>query len=191
MQTLVKTIVSTAAVLAFLALPATAGAEYLIPPGNSAANQYTEALPSGGGDRNADRGKRKPPPPDRALGKANARRLRSEGVDGKAAAELAAATAPGATAAPGDTDGGDGDGRQANDPSGQEGVGGGGSSADSGGGAAGGLRGVHPGGSSAFGEAVSQATGLGATGPVPLLILATVLWAVLYLARQRRSSAAA
>jgi hypothetical protein len=79
------------AALTALALPASALAEYYVPPGNSAANQYTETLPSAGGD---SKGKDKGVTPAQALGAKNAHKLEAQGPAGKAAAELAAETAP-------------------------------------------------------------------------------------------------
>jgi hypothetical protein len=79
--------------LAALALPSSALAEYYVPPGNSAANQYTETLPSAGGD-SAGKGKGKGVTVAQALGAENAHKLEAQGPAGKAAAELAAETAP-------------------------------------------------------------------------------------------------
>lgn len=79
--------------LAALALPGSALAEYYVPPGNSAANQYTETLPSAGGD-SAGKGKGKGVTVAQALGAENAHKLEAQGPAGKAAAELAAETAP-------------------------------------------------------------------------------------------------
>jgi len=80
------------AALAALALPASAmAADYYVPPGNSAANQYTETLPSAGGDST---NKGKGVTPAQAIGAKNAKKLESHGPAGKATAELAAETAP-------------------------------------------------------------------------------------------------
>jgi len=81
--------------LAALALPAAAtGASGVLPPGNSAVNQYTEAFPttSGGKPIGGDREQRSP---GEVLGRRNAKRLESLGPQGRAAA-LAAASVPGA-----------------------------------------------------------------------------------------------
>jgi len=83
------------AALAALALPAAAtGASGVLPPGNSAVNQYTEAFPttSGGKPIGGDREQRSP---GEVLGRRNAKRLESLGPQGRAAA-LAAASVPGA-----------------------------------------------------------------------------------------------
>jgi hypothetical protein len=68
----------------------------LLPPGNSAANQYTEAFPTarGGQDPEQSEGKPRKGSSLQALGARNVRRLEAEGAEGRAAAELAAATAP-------------------------------------------------------------------------------------------------
>jgi hypothetical protein len=157
----------TLAVLAALALPSPAMAGPLVPPGNSAVNQYTETYPSGGGDRHT----RKPDgASDRSaaqvLGPRKARRLEARGEAGQAVATLVAATAPQSAA----TATGGGQPR------------GGGADA---GGAAG------PSGSSGLGQILGQATGLSAGGPGPLLplplaILATALWTLAYLWRRNR-----
>lgn len=68
-----------------------ASAERVIPPDNSAVNQYTETFPTTGGDATDDRDPRSP---QKVLGGGNADRLESLGPDGRAAAELATKTAP-------------------------------------------------------------------------------------------------
>lgn len=68
----------------------------LLPPGNSAANQYTEAFPTARGGRDPEQGEGKPRQGSslKALGTRNVRKLEAEGPEGRAAAEVAAATAP-------------------------------------------------------------------------------------------------
>lgn len=99
-----------AAALVLAATPGSALALKLVPPGNSAADQYTETLPGTQGGVPTDeigRGES----PAKVLGSSNAARLEALGEEGRAAAELAAATAPGragvgeATAAPGSSSG--------------------------------------------------------------------------------------
>jgi len=77
------------------ASPARAAGGYLVPPGNSAAVQYTEAYPTAGGDKSTEGGQpTHHRSPSRTLGRGNARRLQAKGAEGAAAAQLAAATAP-------------------------------------------------------------------------------------------------
>lgn len=165
--------------IAVLALPAPALGEYLIPPGNSAANQYTEALPTAGGNRKVDpEGKRKHPSPAKVLGRANAERLNRQGADGRAVAELVGTTAPVETIerrAPGGSDG-----AGATDGSGSH------PDAGHGGGS---RRAGHEAGSSGLTEVASAATGISAREVgllLPLLLLATIAWAIVYFARRRR-----
>lgn len=79
-----------------LAVPAVASAEYLVPPSNSAATQYTEAIPSAGGPRDSNRRTGKGPDrsPDRVLGAHTAQRLREAGKPGREVAAVATETAP-------------------------------------------------------------------------------------------------
>jgi hypothetical protein len=88
-----------------LMLPA-AGQAAPLPPENSAANQYTEALPGPGGDHpTRDIGSNKGPGNEAGggkntadtLGQANATRLERLGPEGRAAAQLAAESPPSPT----------------------------------------------------------------------------------------------
>jgi hypothetical protein len=96
------------AVLLLIAAPAADAAPTTIPPGHSGASQYTETLPTAGGEKKTDAiqgggpgggegGGSPPASPEQALGSENARRLEKLGPEGKAAARLAAtgATGPG------------------------------------------------------------------------------------------------
>lgn len=78
---------------------ATAMAQRVVPPGNSAANQYTETYPTAGGGAEGTGGGGRSPAA--ALGSRNAARLEALGAQGRAAAALAAATAPGSHAVEG------------------------------------------------------------------------------------------
>jgi hypothetical protein len=155
--------ITTAA--AMLALPGAAAAEYVVPPGNSAATQYTEAFPTAGGNKGTHRhvGRR----PAQVLGQSKARRLDARGPAGEAVAALAAETAP-AAIAPASRKGG-GDSVQGGE-SGRSAV-------------------ASPSGSSGLGEVLAQATGSSSSGDLglllPLLILAAIAWAVAYWARHR------
>jgi len=181
------------AALAALALPASAMAEYLVPPSNSAVNQYTETYPTGGGQKQASKSHRAEKHPAKVLGSRNARRLDRQGADGQAAAELAAATAPGGS--------GGGAGSGSNGGS-RDNTAAGGSGSDGGAPAGSDERDANArpvtaapqhGGdeaSSGIGSVLSQATGSSSSGALglmlPLAILAAIAWSVLYLVRQRK-----
>jgi hypothetical protein len=74
------------------ALAAPALAAPVIPPDNSALNQYRETLPAPSGSQPTDSGGDRTPA--QVLGRDNAKKLEQLGSDGRAAAALAAATAP-------------------------------------------------------------------------------------------------
>jgi opacity protein-like surface antigen len=192
---------SLAAIAALFATPVAAAAaeEEVVPPGNSAAAQYTEAFPTSGGDKKTDETTHHRSP-SKVLGSHNTKKLETQGPEGKAAAEAAAATAPASVAS---TPSANTPSSQANSGGGHNSGGGGGPSKDGNGGesapqqagdTAGSPATVHhppvPAGSSGLGAAIGQATGLSTTagsGPLlPLVILATVLWSLAYLWRQRR-----
>jgi hypothetical protein len=199
MKTLKTRIALPAAVLAIVATgPGAAAANgAVIPPGNSAATQYTEAFPTPGGDKKTDEAAHHRSPA-RVLGNSNSQKLQQRGPDGQAAAETAAATAPVPTETPAPT--------TPTDKSADEESSGGGSGSGKGNGGkgpAGQNRQPSPGptsaqlaatelpeGSSGLGSAIEQATGLSTSGQsgmlLPLVILATILWSLAYLWRQRR-----
>jgi hypothetical protein len=85
--------VGLAIAMSIASFPAGATAQKLVPPGDSALNQYKETLPGPAGnvlrEANAPHSS-----PAKALGKRNAEKLSELGPEGRAAAELAAATAP-------------------------------------------------------------------------------------------------
>lgn len=168
------------AACAALSAGATAATAAVLPPDNSAANQYTEAYPTQGGSTPArDRGHAEPA---KALGAENAKRLEAQGADGRAAAQLAAATAPEAPSGTGGTGGGGG-GNAA------------GHNAAHGGGASSPAPPAHEAGGSASGSAglgkvLGQATGSSSSGQLglflPLLIACALVWSVVYALRRRR-----
>jgi hypothetical protein len=182
------TFVLLGALLVALAAPAYAGAEYYVPPGNSAANQYTETLPSAGGDSG---GKKKgKATPAATLGAGNAKKLEDQGPSGKAAAQLAAETAPATvpvTETPTSSSGGNG---------GADG-GGGKSGGGNGGGPSGGgvntatntIEFEEPSGSSGLGSVLGQATGSADDGSLglwlPIAIVAAIAGSIAYLVRSR------
>ncbi|MDX6602262.1 MAG: hypothetical protein QOF13_1464 [Solirubrobacterales bacterium] len=190
-----KTIVlaTAAALIAAVALPAGAAADYYVPPGNSAVNQYTESIPGAGGESG---GKKKDVTPAQALGAANAKKLEQRGQAGEEAAEVAAETAPSedlfSTASGGSGGQGNGGGNQG---------GGGSTSGGSGGSSAGGASGgpntsdstievSQPSGSSGISSVLGQATGATDEGNIglwlPLAILAILAGAIAYRVRLRQ-----
>lgn len=198
---------ATALTVALVA-PAQVLADYYVPPQNSAANQYTESFPGAGGEKG---GKGKKATPADTLGARNAKRLEERGPAGKAAAEMAAETAPTEVPTTDATGGSEGSGGV---DSGESGTAGTGSSFGTGGGAGGsgsggdtaGTKGGstssggtnvagnavkvdQPQGSSAVGQVVGQATGIG-DGNVgiwlPLVILLTLAGSIAYAARSRQ-----
>jgi hypothetical protein len=199
-----RNLLAAIALLALAAFPPAALAATVVPPGNSAANQYTETFPTAGGNTEAKKGK---VTPGDVLGSANAKKLDSQGRQGREAAAVVAATAP----PPAVDSEGEGSGGPTANGGGNGNGGGGGSGAGSGGGdgttaagtgsgsAAGSgreddLAGVEEAsGSSGFGEVLGQATGSttsGGTGLLlPLAVLATAVWALVYLLRRNRPTA--
>ncbi len=192
----------SAIAIACLALPSAAGAETVVPPENSAATQYTEAIPTGGGRKDAGKtGGGKEATPAEVLGAGKAKKLKKQGDEGRAAAEVAAETAPSSaagTASPppatkpptgnGPSTGGDGNKAPASEAE----VGG--SAVDrkaTPAPAAADPLAAEP-ASSGFGEVLGQATGSSASGQLgpllPLLILGTILWSLLFAWRHRRQA---
>lgn len=163
---------ATAAVLGAVAPAATAE---VVPPQNSAANQYTETYPTAGGDRESRRaedigagGGRGPNgsgTPQLAPG--GERELQARGEDGRSVVGLVEATAPAAATA--GTNGaaagaGGSESRTASDP-GDEGA-------------------------SATAEVLSRITGASSSGELgpllPLLLIATLIWAAVFPLLRRR-----
>jgi hypothetical protein len=188
--------------IALFAIPASAHAEYLIPPGNSAATQYTEAVPTAGGPKATDPSRHgKGQSPSKVLGDQNAKKLNQQGPEGRAAAEVAAETAPGAVAPAGD-----GSTPQASGHSGSQPQANGGNSSGGNGQTGGAPSGNGsgrpaattatlasqqiPDGSSGLGEVLGQATGSSDSGQLglllPLIVLAAIAWSVAYVLRRRR-----
>jgi hypothetical protein len=187
-----RILLASLALAAPAAFPNVAAAAALVPPGNSAANQYTETFPTPGGNAEA-KGKGKVTPGD-VLGAANAEKLDAKGKQGREAAAVVAATAPPATAT----------GAGGEEGSGQSSAGG-----AEGGGAAGQAGGEENGGSatgsgsgqtvsgedgsSGLGEVLGQATGSTSSGGtgllLPLIVLASVVGALAFFLRRRRQTA--
>lgn len=193
-----------AAAVAILTLPAPAAAEPVVPPENSAATQYTEAIPTGGGQKDAgkagDRDKRSPAT---VLGSEKAKKLEAHGKEGREVAEVVAATAPETSAAPIETPPPSPQSEPEPAPT-PDASGNGGAKLRAGVGPAEPVAGATaqmqggpaarqldiPAGSSGLGEVLAQATGSSSTGQLgallPLLVLATILWSLAYLWRQRQ-----
>jgi hypothetical protein len=93
-----KTAILAAALVVLFALPSVASAGQVVPPGNSAATQYTQVFPTSGGNVSVGAsigeasGEEKPP--SKVIGKQTTRELESKGSEGKAVAQLAAESAP-------------------------------------------------------------------------------------------------
>jgi len=174
----------TVAIAAIAASPAAAEEAPLVPPENSAVNQYTEAFPTASGDKDAHERGNRSPSPKKVLGADKAKELRGHGPAGRATAELAAETAPVVEVTTEETD--------------QAGAG----VPARGGGPGNGTQNTagkavtvpvvvaEPDGSSGLSEVIGRATGSSPEGGMgiflPLLIVATIFWAFAYLARQRR-----
>src|SRR5262245_36327335 len=77
-----------------LVVAAPAAAEEVVPPGNSAVNQYTEPFPTAGGNRDANTHRGRDLNPGKVIGEKNAKALDEQGETGRETAELAAETAP-------------------------------------------------------------------------------------------------
>lgn len=205
-----KTAIAIAAACVALSFPALAGAAPYIPPGNSAATQYTETFPSSGGNVEvngpiAGGGGS----PQKALGKKTAKALDEAGPEGEQVAQLAAEAAP-EEAAPSEASSGGGkdsgsgsDGKKQDQQGGNAAGGGKGSGGNGGGSTGGGAAKPSAGdsnlaatsGESAAGQVASYAT-LSSSGSMgiflPLILLAALAWAIFYAWRrhQRADSAA-
>ncbi|HEX6666442.1 MAG TPA: hypothetical protein VF081_07595 [Solirubrobacterales bacterium] len=189
-----------AAAIAVFAFPLVAQAEYLVPPGNSAATQYTEAVPTAGGPKAGGKPKHnnQAQTPDKVLGAHNVKRLEAEGPQGQAAAEVAAATAPSTVAPAAPPTSQHEDGQAAGQGASKNGSPGGDTASGGSGTSNGGTvedRGGQPavqaaGGSSGLGEVIGQATGSSSSGQLglllPLIVLATLAWAVAFVLRRHR-----
>lgn len=180
-------------------IPASASAaETIVPPGNSAATQYTEQFPTAGGNAksntgiNGGGGKA----PSKVLGSKNAQKLESKGHVGEEVATLAAETAPvSATPSGGSGHHAKGNGNKASGGNGANGQNGAGNTGGDSGEVSGGPRPAGStapdtsSGSSGLGEVLGQATG-SSSGELglflPLILLGTVIWSLYYLRRERR-----
>jgi hypothetical protein len=202
-----KTVVGVTALACALALPAMASADAILPPGNSAATQYTETFPTssgnavvngalGGGGQNGGGGKTRPP--KQVLGAETTETLESHGEEGRTIAALAAEAAPPSAdsgQAPAHQGNGHANGGAKSNGSGEDSSGGGnqsstGPTAPSGPG----LSETASSGDSAFGQVLSQATA-SSSGTMgfflPLAIVLALIWAIAYVWRRHQPSQAA
>jgi hypothetical protein len=167
---------TAAASMAFV--PTAAAGQQVVPPGNSAANQYTEAIPTTDGEKKTTK-KDEKRNPAAVLGPRKAHKLEAAGPEGRRAAAIAAATSPvpesdrseGASVGNGDT-ARQRPNRNAKHPSSE------------------GERSqpIDVEGSSGLGNVVKQATGWsGQGGPiVSIAIIAAIAGSLLYLWRRKR-----
>lgn len=203
METLIEKAIPGALALASalaLMLPAAAMGGEVVPPENSAATQYTEAIPTGGGQKGTGSSGGNATPAA-VLGSSKAKKLESKGREGREVAAVVAATAPGpplpeSSTAPASEPAAAGEGGGAKAKHG----GGSGKSAKHGGGKAANepsrapITQVEiPAGSSGLGEVLAQATGSSTSGQLglwlPLLILAALAWALAFVWRRRQPAA--
>jgi hypothetical protein len=200
-----RTSIPALAALAAFALPAVAGAEEVVPPGNSAATQYTEAIPTAGGPKQTGSSQHhRQSSPAKVLGAHDAHKLDSKGEAGHAVAEFAAETAPvtsegtthrASAQAPqqqsaSHTGGATSHQAGSGTPSASGGTGGGsGGSSASGGGSE---TASSPQGGSGAGAVLAKATGSSSAGGtqtlLPLALLATVAWAIVFVVRRRKQA---
>lgn len=201
-MTRTRTTILLAAILLALALPGAASAEYLVPEGNSAVSQYTEGVPSAGGEKGTRNGEFKEPvSAGKTIGAGNAKKLAEAGPEGEEAAQVAAETAPPQTTsgegesseAGGGNHGGGGKQGGGSGGGGQGGGNQGGSGQSNGGGQGGGATepeagGESGGGNSGIGSVLAAATGSedGHLGLLlPLIVLAALAGGTYYALRQR------
>jgi len=180
---------------AALMAPSAATAAAIVPPGNSAVNQYTQTIPTSKGNKEVRQ--KGDGSPSKTLGHSAAKKLQKQGKDGSATAALAAAGTPAAAAASGS---GSGNGGSANGNGGGSTAGAGsatgaGGSAAQGGGGLDGSKAVAGAedGESGLGQVVGEVTGTSSSGDLglllPLAIIAACVWCAAYFWRHRRTAA--
>lgn len=183
-------------------LPAAPAAAELLPPGNSAVNQYTETFPTSKGEEIDKGGTKNGATPNQVLGADKAHKLEDKGTAGKAVADFTAETAPTTSSDSGSVTGqnagddnggnkGKGDGKGKKPDGGDKGGNGNGEQRESSGGSGGGSAnaGGSPSGSSGVGEVASQATGTASDSVglwLPLILIAVVIWSAAYVWRNRQ-----
>ncbi len=185
-----RQIMALLAAATVFAVPATALAGPVLPPGNSAVNQYTQTFPTQAGNVSVKRNSIQAP--KQVLGVDNTRKLDRQGAEGRAAAELAAATSPSSEGADAGGPEKEGEGDSRAEQRGQgAGGGGGGSGGGSGGSAAVGTASGGE-GASGLGSVLAQATGSSSEGGLGLLmpfaLMAGLVWCVAYSWRRRQAA---
>jgi eukaryotic-like serine/threonine-protein kinase len=182
---LVLVMVLTAALVA----PSAATAAAIVPPGNSAVNQYTQTIPTSKGNKEVRQ--KGDGSPSKTLGHSATKKLQKQGKDGNATAELAAAGTPASAVVASGSGSGSGGGSTA----------GGGSATGADGSAAQGSSGLGGSqavadadeGKSGLGQVVGEVTGTSSSGDLglllPLAIIAACVWCAAYFWRHRRTAA--
>lgn len=194
-----KTAIGIASLLAFAALSPVAVAGTVVPPGNSAATQYTETFPTSGGEADVNKEiDASNLEPSKVLGKHKTQALENQGNDGKQVAIITAVTGPRSVApepTAEETDQGSHHAKPKPTPSHGGGDPAHQSQTNSGAGTGEGpsdptVTVAQPSGSSGLGEVLGQATGAnsGQLGLLlPLIIIGTVVASLTYGWRQRRA----
>lgn len=174
-----RTAILAGALVVFFALPASAFAGQVIPPGNSAATQYTQAFPTSGGNVEVRESIGEPnekKSPSKVIGKKTTQELESQGPEGTAVAQIAAESAPSTEAEPersessssGSAGGGGGNGGNGagggHKPSGGQAQANGGGANSGGAGNGGGQSGNQAGAAQTVNTAASEAAGSGSSG---------------------------
>jgi hypothetical protein len=188
------------AISAALLAPPTAIAAGIVPPGNSAVNQYTQTIPTSRGNKEVRQGGHGSP--SKALGHKATKKLQKQGKDGRSTAELAAAGTPAAAAGSGSGSGGGGatgnggaSGNGGSSPAGGGSTGGAGGSGAQGSGGVGSAKAIAAAddGKSGFNQVVGEVTGTSSSGDLglllPLAIIAASVWCAAYFWRHRRTAA--
>lgn len=178
--------------VAALLAPAAATAAAIVPPGNSAVNQYTQTIPTSKGNKEVRQ--KGDGSPSKTLGHPATKKLQKQGKDGSATAELAAAGTPAAAVAAGGSGSGGGGANGGGSPAG------GGSAAGSGGSGTQGSSGLDGSkavagadeGKSGVGQVLGEVTGTSSSGDLglwlPLAIIAACAWCAAYFWRHRRTA---
>lgn len=186
-----KTAIAITVFAALTAIPSQAVAENIVPPGNSAATQYTETFPTAGGNaaiKNSSIGGGEKRSPDKVLGHSTTKKLEEHGNEGRAVVELASEGAPAPSSSTGGGHGGGSGGSGGSAGSGGQptsgGGGGGGSPGHASAGGGNGGNGSSAAGSHTAGNGAQQSTAIpaasaataqvsGDSGPSAILAQAT------------------
>jgi hypothetical protein len=192
-----------AAAIAVAVSAPVAGAETtgaVVPPENSAAAQYTEAIPTAGGEKQTHgSGQGNHRTPAQVIGANKAHKLQTRGKSGREVAAVVVATAPAASGGGRASEEGSAAGREPAS-AGNAHKGAGGQAASKGGESPrpaspqtqAATRSELPDGSSGIGETIAAATGSSSSGQLgallPLAIAAAIAWSLFFFWRQRRQA---